>query len=67
MRDYCQANVSKHITNIVYTKVILDLEGDDTDNIKVTELYKKELCRLPTEDLNLILQTTDIWPSARHY
>lgn len=59
--EYRLANISKHTTNIVYAKVILALEGDDSDQVKVAELYKKELCKLPTEDLNLILRTTHLY------
>lgn len=55
--DRFRKNLSKHITSKVYAEVVIELQGDDRDKEKVDKLYQEKLCKLSTQDLDLILKT----------
>ena len=48
---------SRHITAKIYSEVVLDFDGDMSDVSFIEDEYKRRVCKLPSEDLDLILRT----------
>lgn len=54
--DLKRKNKSKYITSIVYSKAVLDNDGDMSNQERISAAYLKGVCELPTPNLELILQ-----------
>ena len=52
-----KAKLSQAITQIVWSQVVIEFNGDVSDREKAENLYKHRLCQLPTRDIEFILKT----------
>jgi hypothetical protein len=52
-----KAKLSQAITQIIWSEVVIEFNGDLSDRQKAEDLYKRKLCELPTRDIEFILKT----------